>query len=193
MTDVAHQTPKSRFWQKQPAWLVGLVFALVIFAIGLLVFNALGFGDDPTLGETDPSASSDTDGLTFTYFDESQGSFEDFRGKPVVVNFWASWCPACVAELPDFQHVHAALEDEVQFLGVNLSETNRGSAEKLLAETGVTYTLAEDPDGTLYASFDGIAMPTSVLIDSEGNIVYTHSGAVFATDLEKKLREVFDL
>lgn len=197
MADVAYRAPKDRFWQRRPAWLVGLVLAIIIFAVGLLLFNALGFGDDPTLSEPNAAASddavADTDGLGFTYFDGSQGSFEDLRGHPVVVNFWASWCPACVAELPDFEQVHGVLGDEIQFVGMNLSETDRESAERLLAETGVTYTLAEDPDGTLYASFDGIAMPTSVFIDAEGNIVYTHSGVVFAADLEKKLREVFDL
>ena len=199
MTQVAHRDPDSQHKRSLPAWLIGLMIAIVIFGVGLLVINALGFGDDPTFDEPNATASSDagavadTDGLTFTYFDGSQGSFEDLRGQPVVVNFWASWCPACVAELPDLEHVHGILGDEVQFVGMNLSETDRSSAEKLLAETGVTYTLAEDPDGTLYASFDGIAMPTSVFIDAEGNIVETHSGVIFATDLEKKLREVFDL
>jgi len=203
MTQVTHRDPDSKHRRSMPAWLIGLMIAIAVLVAGLLAANALGFGDDPTIDETDAAASNeavasddagaDTDGLTFTYFDGTQGSFEDLRGQPVVINFWASWCPACVAELPDFEHVHGVLGDEVQFVGMNLSETDRSSAEKLLAETGVTYTLAEDPDGTLYASFDGIAMPTSVFIDAEGNIVYTHSGVVFAADLEKKLREVFDL
>lgn len=89
--------------------------------------------------------------------------------------------------------MHGILGDQVQFVGMNLSETDRSSAEKLLAETGVSYTLAEDPDGTLYQTFGGIAMPTSVFIDADGNVVEMHSGAIFASDLEKKLREVFDL
>ena len=95
--------------------------------------------------------------------------------------------------MPDFEQVHATLGDSVQFLGINLSETDLSAAEQLVAETGVTYTLAVDPDGLLYAQFDGIVMPTSVFIDENGNIVDTHSGAIFADDLEAKLREVFDL
>jgi len=197
MTQVTHRKPESENRRKRPAWLVGLLIAIAVFVVGLLAANAFGFGDDPTFDEPNAVASddagADTDGLTFTYFDGSQGSFEDLRGQPVVVNFWASWCPACVAELPDFEHVHGVLGDQVQFVGMNLSETDRSSAEKLLAETGVSYTLAEDPDGTLYQTFEGIAMPTSVFIDADGNVVETHSGAIFAADLEKKLREVFDL
>lgn len=205
MTQVTHRKPESENPRKRPPWLIGLLIAIAVLVVGLLAASALGFGDDPTIDGPDAAASAaadaaasdnagaDTDGLTFTYFDGTQGSFEDLRGKPVIVNFWASWCPACVAELPDLEHVHGILGDQVQFVGMNLSETDRSSAEKLLAETGVSYTLAEDPDGTLYQTFGGIAMPTSVFIDADGNVVEMHSGAIFASDLEKKLREVFDL
>ena len=193
-------TPKHKKQRRQlPPWLMGLLLAIAIFAIGLIVARLLGFGDDPTFGDVEgaPPASveaeSDTDGLDLTYFDGSAGTFADFRGRPLLVNFWASWCPACIAEMPDFEQVHATLGDSVQFLGINLSETDLSAAEQLVAETGVTYTLAVDPDGLLYAQFDGIAMPTSVFIDENGNIVDTHSGAIFADDLEAKLREVFDL
>ena len=199
MTPVT-QAPKHKKQRRRlPPWLMGLLLAMAIFAVGLIVANLFGFGDDPTFGDVDSApatsaqASSDTGGIALTYFDGSGGSFDDFQGKPLVLNFWASWCPACIAEMPDFEEVHARLGGSVQFLGVNLSETNLDAAERLVAETGVTYPLALDPDGLLYAQFDGIAMPTSVFIDENGNIVDTHSGVIFADDLEAKLREVFDL
>jgi thiol-disulfide isomerase/thioredoxin len=195
MTHVTDQEPKPKTRKPLPAWLLGLLIAVVVSAIGLAIFTALGFGDDPTFGDSESAAeaAADTDGITLTYFDGSEGSLADFRGTPVVLNFWASWCPACVAEMPDFEEVHAALGEDVAFVGVNLREPDHGAAEQLVAETGVTYTLAQDPDGLLYANFDGIAMPTSVFIDEDGNIVDTHSGALFASDLEEKIREVFGL
>jgi thiol-disulfide isomerase/thioredoxin len=198
MTTVTEQQKPDEKKRLAP-WLVGLVIAIVVFGVGLIIANALGFGDDPTFGDPDAAATdevggpAETDGLTFAYLDGSSGSFADFGGKPLVVNFWASWCPACVAEMPDLEQVHALFEDEVQFLGVNLTETDPDAALRLIDETGVTYTMAQDPEGLLYRQFDGIAMPTSVFIDEQGNVLDTHSGAIFAADLEERLREVFDL
>lgn len=203
-----------------PAWLLGLIIAIVVFALGFLVFRALGFGDDPVIGGSEavteerdgtfpasssgstapsttptapPSGSAETDGLSFTYWDGTPGSFADFRGQPLVVNFWASWCPACLAEMPDFESVHAVLGDEVQFLGANIQEIDRREAQKLLNQTGVSYTLMEDPDGEIYNFFGGISMPTTVFIDAEGNVADTHSGAIFAGDLEATIRDIFGL
>jgi thiol-disulfide isomerase/thioredoxin len=180
--------------RQMSSWLIGLILAVVLFAIGLLVFNALGFGDDPVIGAGDSvTETADTDGLALSYFDGSVGSFEDLRGQPVVVNFWASWCPACIAEMPDLEKVHTTFEGEVQFVGANIQEVSRSDANALVIETGITYPLIEDPSGQLYAFFGGISMPTTVFIDAAGNIVDTHSGVIFKDDLEVKIREVFGL
>ncbi len=202
-----------------PPWLLGLIIAIVVFAVGFLVFRALGFGDDPVVGagESDveasgvapsstlsnepattpppsaPTGPAETDALAFAYWDGSAGSFQDFRGKPLVVNFWASWCPACVAEMPDFESVHAVLGDEVQFLGANMQEIDRTQAQKLVNQTKVSYPLMEDPNGEIYSFFGGISMPTTVFIDARGNVADTHSGAIFADDLEAAIRDIFGL
>lgn len=181
-----------------PPWLLGLFLAVIVSAGLLWLNNVLGFGDDPALeGPAGASAASqrsaDTDGLTFTYWDGSEGSFEEFRGQPVVLNFWASWCPACVAEMPDFETVHGILGDQVHFVGADLQDRNRAGAQELVDETGVSYTLIDDAEGELYVFFGGIAMPTTVFIDADGDVVDTHSGTIFAADLEAKIREAFDL
>jgi cytochrome c biogenesis protein CcmG, thiol:disulfide interchange protein DsbE len=177
--------------RRPPAWLLGLILAVAVFAVLLVLVNALGFGDDPAL-ETEGGPAG-TDGLTFVFWDGGEGSFEDFRGQPVVLNFWASWCPACVAEMPDFESVHQILGDRVQFVGADMQDLSRSDAQRLVNQTGVSYTLIEDPQGELYAFFGGISMPTTVFIDAKGEIVETHSGTIFADDLEARLREVFDL
>ncbi len=135
----------------------------------------------------DNTAASEAD-VPFLYLDGSEGNLADFAGTPVLVNFWASWCPPCVAEMPDLERVHQLLGDEVVFIGLNLQETNPAGAEALIEQTGVTYLLGEDPDGAIFARFGGIGMPTTVLMDDQGQVVTTHTGVIFADDLEALIR-----
>ena len=182
-----------------PPWLLGLIIAVIV-SPRLLWLNALvGFGDDPAL-EGSPRSSAvqqqgpaDTDGLIFIHWDGTEGSFEELRGKPIVLNFWASWSPACVAVMPEFEAVHEILGDQVQFVGADLQDRGREKAQKVVDETGVSYMLIEDAEGELYISLGSVSMPTTVFIDSDGNVVGTHPGAVFAVDLEATIREAFDL
>ncbi|MBA2338594.1 MAG: TlpA family protein disulfide reductase, partial [Acidimicrobiia bacterium] len=99
-----------------------------------------------------------------------------------VLNFWASWCPPCLAEMPDFEEVHQQLKGEVAFLGLNLQD-DLAAAQRLADQTGVTYPLAADPEGAIFRRFGGIAMPTTVLIDADGEVVEVHAGVIFADDL----------
>ena len=74
------------------------------------------------------------------------------RGKPVVVNFWASWCVPCRKEMPAFAAVHASLGDKVAFVGVNNKDL-RDSAIKFMDQTGVRYPSGFDPQGDVAARY----------------------------------------
>jgi thiol-disulfide isomerase/thioredoxin len=125
--------------------------------------------------------------LEFENFDGELTSLSEFRGQPVVVNFWASWCAPCIAEMPDFERVHQDLQGQVRFLGLN-TQDDRASADELVEFTGVTYDLALDPDGELFRAFGVIAMPTTYFVNEDGIIVHRHSG--LAT--EQQLRGLID-
>jgi cytochrome c biogenesis protein CcmG, thiol:disulfide interchange protein DsbE len=126
--------------------------------------------------------------IPFVYMDGTAANLSEFAGRPVVVNFWASWCPACVAEMPDFEAVHAELGDQVVFLGLNMQETDPAGAEALVTATGVSYLLGTDPRGEIFNQFGGIAMPTTVFIDADGQVVRTHAGVLFEADLDALIR-----
>jgi thiol-disulfide isomerase/thioredoxin len=116
-------------------------------------------------------------------FDGSPATLADYQGRPLVVNFWASWCPSCVAEMSAaFKPAQEQLGDEVAFLGMNIQD-ERDRALQLVEETGVLFKLAEDPVGQLYLDFGGIGMPFTVFIDAEGNIVEEHNGPLTAEQL----------
>jgi len=84
---------------------------------------------------------------------------EDLRGRPLVLNVWASWCVPCRKEMPAFQSVYLRARGAVGFLGVDyLDEAD--AARRLAADTGVTYPLAADPKGTEVAKLGVTALPT---------------------------------
>ena len=128
---------------------------------------------------------------TMVDFDGVQFSLADYAGTPLVVNFWASWCPACVAEMPDFERVHQRVNgEEVAFLGVNMQDVE-SLARTLLDDTGVTYRIAADPDGTIYGAFGGLAMPTTVFINAEGTVTETRAGLMTEEDLVATIEHHF--
>jgi cytochrome c biogenesis protein CcmG/thiol:disulfide interchange protein DsbE len=132
------------------------------------------------------SAVSDT---VIARFDGSAATLSDYSGSPVVVNFWASWCPSCAAELgAAIQPAYEAVGDEVAFLGVNIQD-EREAALELVDEAGVLFDLAEDPDGNLYLAFGAIGMPFTAILDADGRVVARHNGPLTETQLLDMIEE----
>ncbi len=123
----------------------------------------------------------------FELFDGSTATFADFEGKPLVVNFFASWCGPCRAEMPDFQAVHEDMGEDVTFIGFAFQDREE-DARALTQKTGVTYALATDP-GQFQANFGGIAMPTTAFVDENGSIVDVHSGLLDQAGLKERIAE----
>lgn len=129
---------------------------------------------------------------TFEYFDGRTGSFADYRGRPLVVNFWASTCVPCITEMPAFEAVHQALRDDVAFLGLDVQERVDQGLE-MVERTGVTYDLASDFDGFLLAESTPLAvLPSTLFIDEEGRLVATHAGALDEAELRTLIAEHLD-
>jgi cytochrome c biogenesis protein CcdA/thiol-disulfide isomerase/thioredoxin len=127
----------------------------------------------------------------FLRFDGTETTFADYRGTPLVVNFWASWCPSCVAELSAaIRPAQDRFGDDIGFIGVNLQD-DRDAALALVEETEVQFDLVEDPDGTLYTRFDAIGMPFTAFIAADGSIVDTHNGPLTESQLADKITELF--
>ena len=102
-----------------------------------------GGGGDATSAESVPASDSRATNpaptTEFVLFDGTAASFADYAGEPVVVNFWASWCPSCVAEMSAaFRPVQLDVGDAVAFLGMNIQD-ERDLALELLEETGVDW------------------------------------------------------
>jgi thiol-disulfide isomerase/thioredoxin len=114
----------------------------------------------------------------------------DFRGGPLVINYWASWCLPCLAEMPDFEVVYQKHKDEVAFLGINLADDPVG-AEYVLNDTGISYPVAIDEDASTFVAIDGIGMPTTLFIDPDGYIIEMYTGPLTEEELDERIERYF--
>ena len=121
-----------------------LVVGVAVVALIVAVALSRVIGSDAVA-----AVESDLPPESFALFDGGETTLADFGGKPLVINFWASWCPACVAELSEVQAIHERFGDQITVLGIANAD-DRDSATALAESAGLTYTLADDPKGELF-------------------------------------------
>jgi cytochrome c biogenesis protein CcmG/thiol:disulfide interchange protein DsbE len=116
-------------------------------------------------------------------------SLESYKGTPVLVNFWATWCVPCKDEMPLLEAAHRHWGSKVQFVGIDRQDY-KPDALKFADTTHVTYPLASDPDATLDGAYRLRGMPTSVFIDRDGRIVSQVTGPVTRSQLDDTLKSL---
>ena len=141
-----------------------------------------------------PSNMSAPD-FTVTDRDGNAVRLSDFSGKPVILNFWASWCDPCKSEMPEFEEAYHRYGEEIAFLLVNVTD---GSSETVTSATsyidGQGYTFPIYFDTTLEASilYGASAIPLTYFIDANGNLVARAAGALSADKLQKGIDMILE-
>ena len=127
---------------------------------------------------------------TYTTFDGDEVPLTSVRGTPTVVNFFSSTCTPCITEMPAFEEVYQDLQasGDVAFLGLAVADRT-DDALALVHQTGVTYPTAEDKDASVINVLGGTVLPTTVLLDADGEVVSTHAGALSADELRSLLAD----
>lgn len=175
-----------------------LTFAVVIVGASVLYsrlsaeVNLGGIATAPQVAE-DPAAETEARGSEapdFTVYDleGNPHKLSDFRGKPVLLNFWASWCGPCQMEMPDFQKYFESHGDKVHFVIVNLTDGQQEtveSASAFLAEKGYTFPVYYDTDIDAAAKYGVNAVPVSYFIDADGYFAAWAQGALTAEMLQQ--------
>ena len=138
---------------------------------------------DPVTQETQTEAALD---FIFYDIDGNAYTLSDFQGKPVILNFWASWCGPCKSEMPDIEEAYKEYGDEIQFLIVNLTGSDTvADASAYIAEQGYTFPVFYDNESQGAALFSVSSIPVTYFIDESGNVVAYASGTMSASRLQQ--------
>lgn len=154
--------------------------------VALLVFVGSRMWPQVTAAFGVRSASADAPRFQLTTLDGQQVSLASLRGKVVLVNFWATWCPPCRIEMPGFQRVYEAKRDRgFTIIGISTDAIGSRAVADFVRERGITYPIAM-ATGAVMQEFGGArTLPTSFLIDREGRIRNEVKGIFASVTLEQ--------
>lgn len=168
--------------------IAGLVLALVVAGLLLTQGNAKNefsskFSSDKSSSEKKEPAPN----FTLVLLDGKNFHLSDYKGKPVLINFFASWCLPCREEMPALEKIaHEYKPKGVIFLGIAIDDTEE-KMKDFVARYGVTFPVGLDKTAAIQKSFGIYGIPTTYFINKQGTINYSHSGSVTEELLQHEL------
>ena len=190
---------------KKKTFILLAVLAAVLLLAGL-AYNLLGdrFAGDqlaaqPTAqpdGSTAGGVPEDIPAADFTVYDAdgNEVRLSDYFGKPIVLNFWASWCGPCKMEMPDFAAKNKELDGAVQFLMINMTDGQRETIETATAfmeDNDLDLPYFFDTESEAAMTYGAYALPTTYFINADGNVIARAQGAIDAATLQQGIDMIY--
>lgn len=181
-----------------PRWLWSTGVGLVLIFGGLwLILSRISIGvssvanDTVISSEPAPIAGHPAPDFELKSLEGEIIRLSDYKGRPVIVNFWATWCPPCRAEFPDFQKVAVENGDNIVIIGVN--HTSSDSPQLIpdfVDEFGITFPIVLDETGETVKTYQVVGLPTTVFIDRNGIIQEVFTGPINKAYIDVRLAKL---
>lgn len=167
-------------------------FLVLLFAGGAVLLGYLLNATD--LSELPGDTEIQYDDIDFSFYDGNGNlcKLSDFKGKPVVLNLWASWCGPCQNEIPIFQKYYET-EENVTFIMLNQCDGRRetvAKATQFVEKNNYTFPVYFDTKSDSMIALNTIYLPTTVFINAEGKIVSVHTGLIYEDQFVSFLEEI---
>ena len=183
---------------KNKKLLIIIAVLVAVIAIAIPLYNSLSSeytASNMMIEETQEQAEIKDDNTQktlapdFTVYDINGNAvnLSDFRGKPTIVNFWASWCGPCKSEMPSFEKVYKEYGSDINFLMINLTDNSRETvktASAYINNNGFSFPVFYDTDLDGAYTYDIYSVPTTFFIDKDGYVIAYASGAIDEASLK---------
>ena len=163
-----------------------IAWVIILFLVGCQQKT----GEEDGIRKTLPKEGDDAPLFSLKLLDDGEFRLADMKGKPVVLNFWASWCHPCRIEAPVLQRVYAQYKDKgVIFIGIALQDTE-AKARGYIKEFSITFPNGLDTTGHIGEAYKMYGIPKTFIIGKDGKFSYIHTGEIAEPDLARETEKV---
>ena len=175
--------------------LIMIISFLVLILVAFLGYKYLIAKYDNILDNDKSTDQTKTLAKDFIVYDDNnkEVKLSDFKGKPVVINFWASWCIYCTEEMPDFHEVYLEEKENIVFMMVNATDGSgetKETAKEYMEEEGYEFNIYYDINLLAINTYNITGYPTTVFVDKDGYITKTHIGKITKNTLLKEIEKL---
>ncbi|WP_050614904.1 peroxiredoxin family protein [Bacillus testis] len=163
--------------------------AILVFLIALAIIQALDH-KEAAQQESLPGLAKGVVAPAFTLknLNKKEIALESYRGKKVILNFWATWCPPCKDEMPDLQKFYQKFNEDVEIIAINNDPYN--DVAGFAKQYGLTFPIVLEDRTQVTETYQVAAFPSTYFIDEKGLITYKHIGQISYSELVKRYKEM---
>lgn len=182
-------------------WIIGILAFAFLLGGAYILYAQFSNENLPEINYTEKQGETDAENAMaapdFTVENENGElvMLSDFIGRPVVLNLWASWCPPCKSEMPDFEEAYQTYGNDVEFMMVNLTDGSRETVETakaFIAEQSFTFPVYFDTANEAAIAYQASSIPATYFIDKNGNIIAHAVGMLDKANILKGIEMILE-